>query len=248
MPALFAYLFSLVVFIGGGYAGLIWLTEPPAATNRAPMSATALAALRKHPHQGRKTLRSTPDYRDDTEITGARSDSPDDVPPVKNIREPEPSVGLTTEEHKAASSEHDADNQNQHISQNAAPDTPPRQATLAETGKGGPADDHSRAEKNYTGTALESQRSEPGTARPAQKKGAEHENPAHRVAPQAKFLAQKELRENADLGDRHDGGRKKVQQASRPPLVMMTLRTLEFPDGHREERLLPLQRAWREGD
>jgi hypothetical protein len=34
MPAFFAYLFSIAVFVGGGYAGLVWLTSPPPCGNK----------------------------------------------------------------------------------------------------------------------------------------------------------------------------------------------------------------------
>src|SRR5438552_3485870 len=79
MPALFAYLISLSVFLGGAYAGLSWLVNPP-FEKALPRNATATHKQAAPPAEARLASQSSTAA---SAFTGEGKAEP--VPPVTTI-------------------------------------------------------------------------------------------------------------------------------------------------------------------
>lgn len=249
MPALFAYLLSLAVFIGGGYVGLIWLTEPSAKIVSQPAATTAQL---HRPKEQSTALR--PSASDKTSIAdlGSSPAIEPEIPRVRIIPGSDPSSHGTSEgEHKAVSGLYDHGDKDRQKSDETDPlnrDNAPPPNALAKTDEIGSLDGNAY-ETGYTGNISPkkplSKPTQPASARNA----ALRKDPTTPSDHTSQARPQKETTLAARHGDRQDGSRRTVkQQSARSNLVMMTLRTIEFPDGHREQRLLPLRRSWAAND
>lgn len=176
MPALLAYLVSLVVFIGTGYGALQWLAAP------VPVRTVAVAK---------------------------------NVPP----KVPKPDVKNHVSETPAAIK-----------SEGEAPPPGARAAAVDAVSPEEPV--ITREQKNELDA--------PAYARPiTESKPSPSAAPvltpvAANIAPEPVFRSELQPRPRREVARREP----KSHQASRP-LQLMTLRTIEFADGHRETRLLP---------
>lgn len=238
MPALFAYLFSLLIFVGGGYAGLVWLTEPtPEAAHSTGMTMKA----RVHPGRA-KALSSTLEIRDT-----ARIDESDAQKSVALSTKPK-NVDLsasTASKRQETSGEH-GENQASFgkrdplARENEAAETAPPKNENADllNGRALEAVDNGNAvAKSQNRGPLGSPTNHASRIKDAMIQPAYKEKAAG-VRKEAKRV----IEQKDQLGDH-----KRIESSR--GLVMMTLRTIEFSDGHREERLLPMQRRpWAERD
>jgi hypothetical protein len=261
MPALFAYLLAITVAIGGGYAGLRWLAAPDSSTGQ-HSSANA-----KLPNKAKK-LPETPDSsvtrmteaetgpedRDKTDITAgtAPSGASNKVAPEISRKE----TGVSEVSPKAPTQKDD--------------DGPTGGCTpIGVTASGklvfpmqcqaflephrGPEDVQAPVSTNPPESAAPPKQRQVAEPAPAadENTGLSREgssrSEAHAkiedVAPSGEVKAGKESPEPEGLKGKRVGKRSVRSSHSKP--VMMIWRTVEFPDGRREERLLPMNRSRR---
>jgi hypothetical protein len=259
MPALFAYLLAISVALGGGYAGLRWLAAPDSSIGQ-QSSASA-----KVPNKGKKLpekpdsnvtrmteAESGPKDRDKAEITAitAPSGPSNKVAPETSRNEP----GVSEVGPKAPIQKDD--------------DVPTGGCTpIGVTASGklvfpmqcqafperhrGPEDSHVPVSTNPSESAAppkERQAAEPAPATDDNKGlnrgGSPRTEPYAKVedvSPSDEVKAGKESPEPEGLKGKRVG--KRGMQSSHSNPVMMILRTVEFPDGRREQRLLPMNRS-----
>ena len=264
MPALFAYLFSLIIFVGGGYAGLVWLTEPPAAIP------TVVAAAKAHPHPRRHH-----DPELSAEASGSETAHGEQPPPAKQVEAAKPDIVSTNAAKEADASpapdemggKKDEVADKQPDQQTAAVDSPTANIQADHT-------DNANAQIN----SADNQQSEPTkpagdtptkaalnqetTSAPAPSTPATQATSTRATSTQATSTQAPAAQATAThtsvrpsprphkmASIRNDGRAEKTiephsaSRASQSHLVMMTLQTLEFADGHREQRLMPLHRS-----
>jgi len=261
MPALFAYLLAISVALGGGYAGLRWLAAPDSSTGQ-QSSASA-----KLPNKGKKLPEkpdskvsrmteagSGPNGRDKTEITSSTAPSGTSNKVASEASRNE--SGVSEVSPKAPAQKHD--------------DVPGGECTpIGVTASGklvfpmqcqaflephrGPEDFQAPLSSNPPETVAppkERQAAEPAPSAD-QITGLNREgsftNEANAkvedVSPSGETKPGRENSEPEVVKGRKVGKRNMHSSGSKP--VMMILRTVEFPDGRREERLLPMNRSRR---
>ena len=275
MPALFAYLFSLIIFVGGGYAGLIWLTEPPAAVP------TVVAAAKAHPHPRRH---HEPDLS--AEASGSETAHSEQSPPAKQVEAAKPDIVTTSaaKEADASPAPDEAGGKKDEVAdkkpdqQTAVVESPPANIQADHTDQ----TDNANAQINSANeiNSADNQQSEPtkpagdtptkavlnqetistpalptpATSTQATSTQATSTQATSTPATAAQTTAthtsaRPPSRPHKVASIRNDGRAEKTMErhsaprASQSHLVMMTLQTLEFADGHREQRLMPLRRS-----
>ena len=246
MPALFAYLLAISIALGGGYAGLRWLAAPDSSPGQ-QSSASA-----KLPNKGKK-LPGKPDFnvttmteaesgpkdRDKTEIIAstAPTGTSNKVAPEASRNEP----GVSEVSPKAPTQK---DN-----------DVPGGECTpIGVTASGklvfpmqcqaflephrGPEDFLVPLSSNPPETVA------PPKERQAARSFTNEANAkVEDVSPSGETKPGRENSEPEVVKGRKVGKRNMHSSGSKP--VMMILRTVEFPDGRREARLLPMNRSRR---
>jgi hypothetical protein len=261
MPALFAYLLAISVALGGGYAGLRWLAAPDSSTGQQSSAGAKLPnkgkKLPEKPDSNVTTMTEAengPKDRDKTEITSSTvpSGTSNKVAPEASRNEP----GVSEVSPKAPTQKDD--------------DVPGGECTpIGVTASGklvfpmqcqavlerhrGPEDSHVPVSTNPSESAAppkERQAAEPAPSAD-QITGLNREgsstNEANAkvedVSPSGKTEPSRENSEPEVVKGRKLGKRNMHSSGSKP--VMMILRTVEFPDGRHEERLLPMNRSRR---
>jgi hypothetical protein len=261
MPALFAYLIAISVALGGGYAGLRWLAAPDSSTAQHSSENAKLPNKGKKPPEkpdsyvSRMTeAESGPKDRDTTEITAstAPSGTSNKVAPEASRNE----TGVSEVIPKAPTQKDD--------------DVPGGECTpIGVTASGklvfpmqcqaflgphrGPEDFQVPVSTNPPETVAppkERQATEPAPSAD-QITGLNREGSSTNVTnakvedvpPSGEAKPGKESSE-PDVVKGKKVGKRNMQSSSSKP-VMMILRTIEFPDGRREERLLPMNRSRR---
>jgi len=252
MPALFAYLLAITVALGGGYAGLRWLAGPDSSTGQ-HSSASA-----KLPNKGKK-LPETPDFNvtrmteaesgpkdnDKTEITAGTAPSgvSNKVAPETSRNEPDVPTGGCTPIGITASGKLVFPMQCQaFLAPHRGPEDfqvpvstdPPESAAPLESAappKERQAAEPAPAADENTGPNRD------GSSR------TEAYAKVEDVSPSGEVKAGKASPEPEGLKRKRVGKRSIRSSRSKP--VMMIWRTVEFPDGHLEERLVPMNRSRR---
>jgi hypothetical protein len=237
MQLLIGYLVALAVFLGGGYAGVQWLLTPdnPAALaqNSPPESASSRLINAKKIRDARALHRKQ-----------AESLAEDGGKPMAARNEPD-AVVADGEDRSAKT----ADQPATRAAAEAPKDAVRPQAAEATVA----ADDRkldARAEANPAVAAekIKAVRNESQSQqRPGGKNGGE--SAAARKSAEAKASpASESTADHSEVpaNKKQAVSKKKrverVASSSRKP-VMMILRTIEFPDGRREQRLLPMAQA-----
>jgi hypothetical protein len=260
MPALFAYLIAISLALGGGYAGLRWLAAPDSSTGQ-QSSASA-----KLPNKGKKLpeksdsnvttmteAESGPKDRDKTEITASTAPSgasnkaaPETSRNEPGLREVNPKVSTQTDDDGPSGG-------CMPIGLTASGKLVfPMQCQAVLERQRGPVDSQLPVPTNPPESAAppnERQAAEPAPA--ADLNGLNREgsstNEANAkvedVSPSGETKPGKENLEPEVVKGKKAGKRNMQSSSSKP--VMMILRTVEFPDGRREERLLPMNRSRR---
>jgi hypothetical protein len=245
MPALFAYLLAISVALGGGYAGLRWLAAPDSSTGQQSSASTKLSNKgKKLPEKPDSKIsrmteaESGPKDKDKTEITA--STAPDGTPEASR-NEP----GVSEVSPKAPTQKDD--------------DVPGGGCTpIGVTASG------KLVFPMQCQAFLEPHRGPPETVAPPKERQAAEPAPSAaqitglnregsftneanaKVEGVSRSGETKPGRENSEpevVKGRNVGKRNMHSSGSKP--VMMILRTVEFPDGRREERLLPMNRSQR---
>jgi hypothetical protein len=259
MRALFAYLLAISVALGGGYAGLRWLAAPDSSTGQ-HSSASA-----KLPNKGKKLpekpdsnvtrmteAESGPKDRDKTEIAASTAPSgssnkaaPESSRNETGVSEVSPKaptqkdndvptggcmpIGITAQgqlvfpmQCQALLERHRGPEHSQVPVSTNPPESaaPPKERQVAEPA---PAADEN------TGLNRD------GSSR------TEAYGKVEDVSPSGEVKAGKENPDPESLKGKRVGKRSMQSSHSKP--VMMILRTVEFPDGRREQRLLPMNRS-----
>jgi hypothetical protein len=264
MPALFAYLVALSLLLGGGYASLQWLSAPDTSANP-PLSVGKRPPANKvveksGPHVTGATRAQTRPYdRPEPEITGSApaSEAPINVAPV----------AAPDQTDIAASNQTGVSEDNKKLQTKNTEDAPaggcmpvgvtargelvfPMQCKGLLERHRGPVDSQPVIPNDATQSPAQNERQ---TAEPARSVGGNaglnrNESQSNgadaRVAdisPSRDDQAVKEDSKPEVVIEKKAKGRN--MQFSHPKPVMMILRTIEFPDGHREQRLLPMNRS-----
>jgi hypothetical protein len=225
MPALFAYLIAVGLFLGGGYGALSWLAAPE------PVKVVAKANPK-------------PPSPRHVEATAEPASSPASLPEAvrseairsESVRAEENAPPIDDSAHIAAASS------------NQAPSRPPEARAVANEQDGtaedlAPAQDQQiRPAHAETSPATAAKEAGPNVEAPRdvkQRQADRLSTPASRqVSPTKIHVAT--LAAPAVVA--RTAKRPHLQQASRSdkrPLTLMTLRTIEFPDGRRMTRLIP---------
>ena len=261
MPALFAYLLAITIALGGGYAGLRWLVAPDSTGQQSSASAKLPNKGKKLPEKSDSNVttmteaESGPKDRNKTEITAntAPSGTSNKVAPETSRNE----SGVSEVSPKAPTQKDD--------------DVPgggctpigvtacgklvfPMQCQAFLEPHRGPEDFQVPLSTNPPGTVAppkERQAAEPapsgdqitGLNRAGSFATNEANAKVEDVSPSGETKPGRENSEPEVVKGRNVGKRNMHSSGSKP--VMMILRTVEFPDGRREERLLPMNRSRR---
>jgi hypothetical protein len=232
MPLLLGYLVALAVFLGGGYAGVQWLLapdNPPALAENSRQSAAARLINAKKIRDARALHRKQ-----------AESLAENGGKPMAVQNEPD-AVVLDGEDRSAKTADQPdipapvKEAVRPHVAEATVAANDPKLDARAEAGpvvtpeKTKAVPNEAEAQPRPTkadGERVAARKSADAKARPASGPGA-----ARSEAPVNKkqaVLKKKRV--------------ERVASSSRKP-VMMILRTIEFPDGRREQRLLPMAEA-----
>jgi hypothetical protein len=256
MPALFAYLVALSLLLGGGYASLQWLSAPDTSATP-PLSKSKRPPANKDvveksaPHvTGATPAKPRPYDRAEPEITGSApapeaSNKPASIAPEqagviddntkvqpKKAEEVPPGgcmpIGVT------AQGEFVFPMQCQGLlEQNRGPLNPQAPVPTISAQSPAPEDQQTPELAQPVGLDKGSNRNE-SPSNEVNPKVAD-------ISPSRDDLAVKETSKPEVIKEKTAKGRN--TQFSHPKRVMMILRTIEFPDGHREQRLLPMNRS-----
>lgn len=255
MPALFGYLIAVALLLGGGYGALDWLATPE------PVKVVAKAKQPAPP----------PHYADDIGPSSTQA-----VPPQASLSAGKPEATSQpevpgTEQVKPALNEKTASNDKAAAGDQPSPPQPQQPAAASQqaaTAEGaGPAQEQDRAARAEMPQAAadqearqhaeakqhaEVQASETNQDNSAPAKH-EEKQPAQAVSPGAVQPGNPQsVASTAPASAATTPKRPHVRQASRRsdkrPLEVMTLRTIELPDGRRMTQLIPYRRGDRYRD
>ncbi len=238
MQLLIGYLVALAVFLGGGYAGVQWLVapdDPPAlAENSQPQSASSRLINAKKIRDARALHRKQAESLAEGGKPPVARNEPDAVVADGKDR----SATTTAEPATRIAADAAKDEVTPQL-----PEAPiavaPSDPKLDARAEAGPAvtPDKTRAVANQA------------EARPKPAGKADAEKVAARKSADAKAALAPEpaaAHSEAPVNKKQAATKKKrverFASSSRKP-VMMILRTIEFPDGRREQRLLPMAEA-----
>ena len=253
MPALFAYLLSITVFIGAGYAGLVWLTEPPPAKPSA-MSTVASA----HSKSNFKPTVAAADDASRLDSVGSTSEFVSTPEPAAGAAAaPAPRSQAVVASVPEAQPEQPVQEAPQEARQDLRQDRSEGQDAADGADRAIPltAPRHQLRSGARVVTTTEHEPSALGQGAPALTsklmllpKPVLSPKAANAVArwfgaAAAEAHARPRPREPMARAKQHS-----TREASRSRYVMMTLRTIEYPDRHREQRLLPLRQFWAASD
>ena len=236
MPALIGYLLTIAVFLGGGYAGMQWMTAPqdiPSAVavhgSVEPVKSTRarLLARKRHEEAAEREANAKP-------IATAVPLAPDEAAPP--IVEPdavtaraEPvtmSNPVQREEISKPAAVADKSVEVSSASEAAAIIGDKATIPVASVQPEVPLDNRATATAGITAPTA-------APPQPIAKSKSGEKKTARSISP---VDSEKTESKRESTAKRHT-----TRLASRKP-VMMILRTIEFPDGRREQRLLPMPR------
>jgi len=248
MPALFAYMIAVALLLGGGYGALNWLAAPEpvkvVATTKpqppqSPHADDSGASTQARPPQASLSEATKPqpvskpevNANDQPKTASNEAASSDKPPPASSLPQPQQSATARQQDAKAAAT------------------TAQAAATAQQTAPAQQSDRSARAESPRA-EADHAETPEPVTNRdpsvPANHE--EEKQSAQAVSPGTPQA----VASIAPASDAMTLKRSHVRQASRRPekrpLEVMTLRTIELPDGRRVTQLVPYRRGNRYRD
>ena len=235
MPALFAYLIAVALLLGGGYGALSWLTTPE------PVKVVATATPKPPAPHYADNASPVPTQADAPQVTAPEPSKPEQSKPVPS--KPEVSG---TDQVKPVSSDPLPSASSLQPNPPAAPSQREAKAEISD-----PPRDHrdSPAQVEKPQAATDQGARQDAEAPPAE---ARHDGPAparHEEEQSSQAPAPSNAQTVASIAPAaKTAKRPHVRQAGRGsekrPLEVMTLRTIELPDGRRMTRLIP----YRAGD
>jgi hypothetical protein len=244
MPALFAYLIAVALLLGGGYGALSWLATPepvkvmakakpkppPAhyADNSEPAAAEASPSEANSADASKPEAVSKTEIDNSDQVKAASNDKAlsSDQAPSASSPQPEPPAAASQQEAKAQASGLAQDRQDR------------QQDRSAHAGMPQPATDQ-EAKQQVEAPPAAAKQDDSALARREEEKHEEEKQSAQAVSPgNAQSVAS-----IAPAAAAKTAKRPHVRQASRRseqrPLEVMTLRTIELPDGRRITQLIP---------
>jgi hypothetical protein len=245
MPAFFAYLLVVALLLGGGYGALNWLAAPePVKVAEAKPRAHARTGSEAKPSEAKppeakpseaNPSEAKPSEAKPSQAKPSEAKSPDansvaingndnDKAAGVSINQPSPSVP----EAASASSEQRAPASAPGPAAAAAPDPKTRSAN---------ADVLSREAEKHNATSSSPAESGHGATQQSSEVGPSSAQAPSAAAPAA--AARRLARPRIRQADRHSG---------KGALALMTLQTIEYPDGRRVTRLIPYRGDSYRGD
>jgi hypothetical protein len=237
MQLLLGYLVALAVFLGGGYAGVQWLAAPddPAALaeNSRPQSASSRLINAKKIRDARALHRKQAEsLAEDGGKPMAARNEPDAV-----VADREDRSAKTADEPAArAAADVPKDMVGPQVSKATVAANDPKLDARAEAGSA-VTPEKTKAVQNQAEAQLRPAGEADGERVVARKSAEAKAGPASGPA-----AAHSEAAVNKKQAVSKKKRVERVASSSRKP-VMMILRTIEFPDGRREQRLLPMAEA-----
>ncbi|MGZ5874604.1 MAG: hypothetical protein ACXWKP_21095 [Bradyrhizobium sp.] len=227
MPALFAYLIAVGLLLGGGYGALSWLAAPE------PVKVAAKA----------KPKRPPPPHYDEAnseEVSQAASNSE------------EVSQAASVASSSDASPSSIGDN-NQAAPASSEPPPSPRAGSGPAANAGGAQVQASEPARDQKNLSVNAEASPDEVKQGAESSPSDFTQEAKQPAPAASAVSPSNQRTAASVVPAvKPAKRSHARQAAshsqrfaerRAPAVMMTLRTIEFPDGRRVSQLIPYRSA-----
>jgi hypothetical protein len=256
MPALLAYLLAISVALGGGYAGLQWLAAPDSSTDQhSDTGAKLLNKRKKLPEKPdssdakKSEAESGPKDKDKAEITAISTPSVASSKAPETLRN-ETSVSEVTQRAPTQKNDDGPTGGCSPIGVTASGHLVFPMQCQAFVERNRPEDSQVPVSTNPPESAAppkERQAVEPAPAAD-QVTGLNRERSVNQanakvedVSPSGEAKPRKEDSEPEVLKGKKVGKRNMQSSSSKP--VMMILRTVEFPDGRREQRLLPMHRS-----
>jgi hypothetical protein len=214
MPSLFAYLIALGLLLGGGYGALTWLAAPE------PVKIVAKAKPTPRPH-----------FDEASRETAA-----------------EPSRPEAQQKPQKASPETTGQSNEIAAGSNPPPIAPPAEASTGSTVQGAQAEASLPAQTQAAAPAQVQQNSAASAPAANAKVSSaeigpspEQPQPVQAASPGSRTTAASTApaaaAKTAKLKRPHQ--QRLASRSEKPKLALMTLRTIEFPDGHRVTQLLP---------
>lgn len=245
MPALLAYLLTITVFLGGGYTGLRFLAgefDPPVKSQTVAQKPQAAGQKAKS-----APALATPSQGSDTDATPlatvAQAKAPAD--PSTPAADAEPSMVTSVKRNTVATATAEP------VIEPVAPSSNPAGAPVTVTGS--TPDDAKPDTAKSVANLSEAQASLPRTDAPITAAAAPTPPvttpPATSVAgnPKADRNRKDAANSYAAMVDSPKSLKRKLDRSreakQRRPAVVMVLRTVEFPDGRREQRLITQRQA-----
>lgn len=217
MPALFAYLIAVGLLLGGGYGALSWLAAPE------PVK-VAEKAKPKRPPPSHYDEANSEEISQAASVASSSDASPSSIvddngaAPASNEPPPSPRAGSGP-----AANEGGAQVQTSEPARD--------QKNLSANAEASPDEVKQGAESSPSDFTQEAKQPAPA----ASAVSPDNQNIAASAAPAVKPAKRSHARQAA--------GRSQRFAERRAPAVMMTLRTIEFPDGRRVSQLIPYRSA-----
>jgi hypothetical protein len=237
MPALFAYLLAVGLLLGGGYGALSWLAAPE------PVKVTANA---------RPARPSPPHYRQTPETPTA----PESTPAAPESTVADANSGPAGNSAPARDSDHvapgsrdqspspalDAKAEANQTNEKGEANPPSVHSTMAEPAQDDQQDNKqdqkNEDQKTSAATAATAAPSKQGSEQPAQTASTQ---PQPATISASKAAASAATNTGAKFSRTPHVKLGNNSHFGKPALALMTLRTIEFPDGRRITRLIPYQ-------
>jgi hypothetical protein len=212
MPALFAYLIAVGLLLGGGYGALTWLAAPE------PVKVVAKAKPIPRPHFDEAARETASEPSGQEAQHKAQKASPETIGHSDRIA----------------------------VGSNQPPVAPPAEARTAPTEQGAQAQVSGPAQTQASAPAQVQQNSAVNAAAVnAEVASAEvgpapqHAQPAASAGSQTTAAFTAPAAPAKTVKPKRPHQQRLASRSEKPALALMTLRTIEFPDGHRVTQLLP---------
>jgi hypothetical protein len=230
MPALFAYLIAVGLLLGGGYGALTWLAAPE------PVKIVAKAKPTPRPHfaEAKRETASEPSghqpQKASPETTSPETTSPETTNP-KTVGQTNQVAAGSNQPPVAPPVDGNAASKEQKETASTEQGARAEASVPAQTQVSTPAQAQQTQQNPAVSAEVSPAEIRPPTnhAQPAEAASTGRQTTAASTVPAAAAKTVKPKRPHQRLASR----------AEKPALALMTLRTIEFPDGHRVTQLLP---------
>ncbi len=252
MPALFAYLIAVALLLGGGYGALNWLAAPEpikvvakAKPKPAPprYADDSVASTPANPPQASLTEAAKPEAMSKPEVNGTdqvktasneaasssnEAASSDQKPPASSSSQPQQPATAGQQDAEAAAT---------------APAQQPDRSAQAEISPAAADQGAGHAAAPVPGTSQDHSAS----ARQEEKQSAQAVSPGA-ISPGTAQSVASAAPASAAMSPKRPHVRQASRRSDKRPLEVMTLRTIELPDGRRMTQLVPYRRSDRYRD